>query len=213
MRKYPAENWEWLGQWIHDARVVAGYSDTKKWAAAVGRSPRQLLGLERGEQVGTGTIEAVAKALDLPASDLYWILANSDEPRVAFQVKVRSDSPDAQQVDTGDRFPGPVRLLLMDGDGNPVSPADQVAYAEAVRRLIVEQPGYLHDLLVMAAEAVGMVASKGGDGDAEDDSDRGSAPTTEPPLTAEDLADIERLRKAAGLEDDASDDDQGELHA
>lgn len=78
MRTYPEENWKRLGEWVHDARVQAGLSDTTKWAARVGRSTRVLLGLERGEPVGAKTIEAVAEALGVANWAVFQVLTHGD---------------------------------------------------------------------------------------------------------------------------------------
>lgn len=76
MRDYPEENWKALGRWVHDQRVrVAAWRDVREWAKAVGRSDRQLRGLERGERVGIGTLDAVARVLDVDVSMLLDILA------------------------------------------------------------------------------------------------------------------------------------------
>lgn len=79
MRKYPAENWKRLGTWVHDARLRAGYSDIKDWAARVSRSPRMMQGLERGEPVGPKTLKGVAQALGVGMDVLIDTL--SDEER------------------------------------------------------------------------------------------------------------------------------------
>lgn len=82
MREYPDESWKALGDWVHDARMqVSEWRDMKAWSAVVGRSDRQLRGLERGEHVGIGTIEAVAKALGIPDWSLLDILSTGDVPR------------------------------------------------------------------------------------------------------------------------------------
>lgn len=78
MRKYPEENWRHLGRWIHDARIQGGTVDMNEWAERVGRSTRQLRGLERGESVGPKTIEAVANALGIEPWYLFAILVNPE---------------------------------------------------------------------------------------------------------------------------------------
>lgn len=86
MRDYPAENWKALGQWVHDARMqVSDWRDMKTWASLVGRSDRQLRGLERGEPVGVGTIEAVSRALGVEDWHLMNILTTGERPRVRDQ--------------------------------------------------------------------------------------------------------------------------------
>ena len=65
MADYPAEHWAALGRLVYTTRSEL-YPDTKRWASVVGRSSRMLLGLERGEPVGRGTLTKVAKALGWP---------------------------------------------------------------------------------------------------------------------------------------------------
>lgn len=74
MEKYAAENWQELGRWVQRSRLGAGISDVKEWAELVGRSTRQLQGLERGEPVGSKTLELVAAKLGSDLPDLYEIL-------------------------------------------------------------------------------------------------------------------------------------------
>lgn len=74
MRKHSAEDWRRLGRRVYQARIRAGYSDTQQWATAVGRSTRMLLGLERGEAVGNGTLDLVAATLEWPDELPYTIL-------------------------------------------------------------------------------------------------------------------------------------------
>jgi hypothetical protein len=49
------EDWKALGRAVYSARVKAGYRDTARWAATLGRSTRVVLGLERGEPTGRRT--------------------------------------------------------------------------------------------------------------------------------------------------------------
>lgn len=74
MRKYPTAHWKALGAEVNTSRMQAGYTDTAKWAEAVGRSSRMLLGLERGEPVGAKTIEAIAEALGVANWSLFQVL-------------------------------------------------------------------------------------------------------------------------------------------
>jgi hypothetical protein len=67
VRKYAAPGWARAGQTVRRARERHGYSDTKEWADAVGRSSRQLLGFERGEPVGDQTIGRIESVLDWPS--------------------------------------------------------------------------------------------------------------------------------------------------
>lgn len=70
-----------LGRQIRNARKAAGLSDTKAWAAKVGRSDRMLLGLERGEAVGADTYAAVSAALpDWPLNRIYAVLEGREAP-------------------------------------------------------------------------------------------------------------------------------------
>lgn len=78
--KYPAENWKMLGKWVATARRSRGFSETLEWAEAVERSPRMLLGLERGEGVGDGTLKRIASALGVEVSMLYLILGGEADP-------------------------------------------------------------------------------------------------------------------------------------
>lgn len=80
MRKYPDIKWQRLGRWVHDTRLQAGLSDMDEWARVVGRSTRQLRGLERGEPVGPKTIELVAEALGVEAWYLFGVLAEDEVP-------------------------------------------------------------------------------------------------------------------------------------
>ncbi|VXB83489.1 hypothetical protein [Aeromicrobium sp. 9AM] len=74
MKKYSADNWRKLGRRVYQARIRAGYTDTQTWADAVGRSTRMLLGLERGEAVGNGTLDLVAAALEWTPEEPYEVL-------------------------------------------------------------------------------------------------------------------------------------------
>lgn len=73
--KYPAENWKKLGKWVGVARRGAGFGELADWVAAVGRTDRVLLGLERGETVGDGTLRGIAHALGADLATLYSILS------------------------------------------------------------------------------------------------------------------------------------------
>ncbi len=78
MNQYDDDAWLRLGRAVKRARLEAGYSDTKRWAAAVGRSSRMLLGLERGEPVGDGTLDRVAIALKWAQETPYRFLADPE---------------------------------------------------------------------------------------------------------------------------------------
>lgn len=77
MRKYAPADWGRLGQAVAEARSEAGFSKTNDWAAAVGRSSRILLGLERGEPTGTGTLELIEDALGWPRGGAFRILTGA----------------------------------------------------------------------------------------------------------------------------------------
>lgn len=97
MKSYPAEHWQALGDWVASARAQAGYSDTKKWAAVVSRSTRQVLGLERGESVGPKTIEAVAEALGIAAWPLFDVLDTGRPLAPWGELKAAADSERRQE--------------------------------------------------------------------------------------------------------------------
>lgn len=85
MKKYPAENWKALGRWIYEARMQGPDDrDMDEWAKRVGRSTRQLRGLERGEPVGAKTLELVADALGIEQWYLFGRLADPDAPNGVF---------------------------------------------------------------------------------------------------------------------------------
>ena len=78
MRKYPEENWKALGRWLHDARMeYLEYREMRRFADVVGRSTRQLQGLERGEPVGVKTLEAVSAALGIAS---WYVLGRLADP-------------------------------------------------------------------------------------------------------------------------------------
>lgn len=72
---YSDISWQHLGSEVAYARRAAGYADTKAWVAKVGKSDRQLLGLERGEPKGRTTLSAVEAALEWPDGWCYRILS------------------------------------------------------------------------------------------------------------------------------------------
>lgn len=74
MQKYPNDHWKALGKWVGEARLQAGYLDMKDWAAEVGRSVRQLQGLERGDEVGPKTIARIAAVLGVANWSVFNIL-------------------------------------------------------------------------------------------------------------------------------------------
>lgn len=76
MPNYEHDDWLRLGRAVYSARNSAGLRDTKVWASKVGRSTRMLLGLERGEPVGRGTLDAIEKALGWPLGRSHEVLAD-----------------------------------------------------------------------------------------------------------------------------------------
>lgn len=72
------EDWTRLGRAVFAARVQAGFGDTRTWCEKTGRGKRMLLGLERGEHVGGGTLDRVERALGWPPQQGYKILASAD---------------------------------------------------------------------------------------------------------------------------------------
>lgn len=96
---YPDEHWEALGRWVLEARRRAGYADTKVWKQAVGRSERMLLGLERGERVGTGTIDAVASALNIEPGLLFGILESGEAAPSGAAAPTASKVPGSMAAD------------------------------------------------------------------------------------------------------------------
>lgn len=67
METYSADAWKALGRAVRrDRERRPEYADTKDWAAAVKRSSRQVLELERGGRVGANTLRLVEKALGWP---------------------------------------------------------------------------------------------------------------------------------------------------
>jgi len=94
MREYPKDHWQALGRWVQEARMqVSDWRDMEGWARTVGRSSRQLRGLERGEQVGIGTIEAVAHALGVADWRLLDILR---DPSARTRLPSQADAMEAQ---------------------------------------------------------------------------------------------------------------------
>lgn len=74
MRTHGSTDWAQLGQAVHEARTERGLGKTREWAAAVGKSERTLLELERGGKVGTTTLEAIEDALEWPRAGAYRVL-------------------------------------------------------------------------------------------------------------------------------------------
>lgn len=74
MTTHKPADWAKLGQAVHEARKEKGLGKTREWAAAVGRSERTLLELERGGKVGTATLEDIEDALQWPRAGAYRVL-------------------------------------------------------------------------------------------------------------------------------------------
>lgn len=128
MKNYPVEHWKALGEWVSVARHQAGYSDTKRWAAEVGRSTRMLQGLERGEAVGAKTIEAIAEALGVANWSLFAILDRGAEVEVEWSPTNVNEARARYEAETG--------LEADDGDSNLLTYiTDAELLAELGRRL------------------------------------------------------------------------------
>jgi hypothetical protein len=88
------QDWQALGRAVYSARARAGYRDTAKWAARIGRSTRVLLGLERGEPTGGRTLLLVEEALGWPAGWTDRILTGqADGPPESSVGPVAEDAP------------------------------------------------------------------------------------------------------------------------
>lgn len=80
MTDYSPEDWKRLGRAVKRARMrQQGYQNTQDWAAAVGRSSRIVLGLERGEPTGEETLLRIETLLGWP-TDYAWQILRSAEP-------------------------------------------------------------------------------------------------------------------------------------
>lgn len=109
-------DWERLGQWVKSHRVAAGYESMKLWADAVGRSTRQLLGLERGEPVGDTTLVKIEHLLDWPPGTAKGVLRGGIPIRAVQEKPQHELRLDDDQVE--------VRLRRL--DGRPLSAGDIV---------------------------------------------------------------------------------------
>ena len=129
MKKYPREHWQALGDLVGTARHQAGYSDTKRWAEAVGRSSRVLLGLERGEPVGPKTIEAIAETLGIANWSLFEALDRG-------RANDWGASTDAEVAEARKRYQDETGLEADDDGGSPLSfVSDEELLKELARRL------------------------------------------------------------------------------
>ena len=95
MNRYSRSDWQRLGDAVGYARRADGFTDTQQWCEIVGRSDRMLLGLERGEPVGKGTLRLIEDALDWPAGQTTRILAGQPisppEPPAPASVREATD--------------------------------------------------------------------------------------------------------------------------
>jgi hypothetical protein len=107
------EDWKALGRAVYSARVKAGYRDTARWAATLGRSTRVVLGLERGEPTGRRTLLMVEEALDWPLGWCDLILTGKE-------TGPPTDAPPAFVGPAADADPRPVGDVDLSG----LDPAD-----------------------------------------------------------------------------------------
>jgi hypothetical protein len=116
-----AEDWSRLGREVRRARKGTGFADTTKWAQAVGRSSRVVLGLERGEPTGEETLELVSLALD---KDADWCRRILDRENSAVRPELDPASGwKLNEIDVGD---DQVSVRLSRRDGTRLRPADVV---------------------------------------------------------------------------------------
>jgi transcriptional regulator with XRE-family HTH domain len=116
-----AEDWSRLGREVRRARKAAGFTDTIKWAQAVGRSSRVVLGLERGEPTGDETLELVSLAL---GKDVDWCRRVLDREDASARPELDPSSGwKLHEIDVGD---DEVSVRLSRRDGNRLRPADVV---------------------------------------------------------------------------------------
>lgn len=129
MKKYPREHWQALGDLVGKTRHQAGYTDTRAWADAVGRSSRMLLGLERGEPVGPKTIEAIAEALGMANWSLFEVLDRG-------RVDDWGASTDAEVAEARRRYQEATGLEADDDSSDPLRfVSDEELLGELARRL------------------------------------------------------------------------------
>ncbi len=124
------EDWAALGRAVYRARARAGYRDTARWAARIGRSTRVALGLERGEPTGPRTLMLIEDALGWPAGWTSKILSGEadGEPTVTEQ-----NPQPAPEID-----PRPVGLGL-DDEADGLTP-EQIESVRAVIRAMKPSP-------------------------------------------------------------------------
>lgn len=82
METYDREAWQRLGKLVRRQRKRVGFENSNDWAAAVGRSSRVLLGLERGEKTGEDTLGRVEQLLGW-AEDSCQRVLDGGEPTLA----------------------------------------------------------------------------------------------------------------------------------
>lgn len=92
--RHSVTDWKRLGTAVQAARLRARYDDMKDWAALVGRSTRQMQGLERGEQVGAPTLRLVETALSWRPGYADAIL---EDPHADLAPEVRRAAPDTTE--------------------------------------------------------------------------------------------------------------------
>lgn len=183
MKTYPASHWEALGRWLASARLQAGYGDTRVWAGTVGRSTRVLLGLERGESVGSRTLDAVADTLGVEPWVLIRIL-ESGEPAEPW-ADVRAIRRPIHQADTEvlAQLASWVQTAAQEGLESPPPTAslalwdfDQLLQGVAAKH---EEELAIKDRQVEQYDREAeFYANRGGDGNADADDARGSASTS-----------------------------------
>lgn len=127
MTRYSLADWKRLGRAVYSARVAEGFGDTQQWCDIVGRSDRMLLGLERGESVGKGTLRLIEDALGWDAGQAFTILDGATPPtRDAVPASVR-DATDEQLIEELRRrlLAGPTERQVT-SDGAPMTAGVEV---------------------------------------------------------------------------------------
>lgn len=128
--RYTDEAWRAFGRVVHSARIKAGFSDLKAWIEAVGRSDRMLLGLERGEPVGRGTLRNVEAALGWQPGTADGYLERANEPGWGLYSEIMSAGQSSELepiIDTS------IGLLE---DARAATGSDQWMYVGAAARLL-----------------------------------------------------------------------------
>lgn len=86
VRTYSADEWRRLGHMVWSERNRIGLGETTEWAAKVGRSTRVLLGLERGEAQGKGTLALVEEALGWENGSAWQVLEGGEPTKQSGQL-------------------------------------------------------------------------------------------------------------------------------